>query len=248
MNKYKIIFFAVALSSSLYAQEEPSIEVEMPLESITPQKKWGKNRTHYLHTYINLGVGSNLDSREGLSNRVFSSWDFNFGVRYKLRLNNTFALNSDIFFGGQTFVFKVDKEAQQVLYPTIFKEITHERWDFGQIALAQGIRINFGKRGNHIGKFLDFGVFGQFNSRSDYTYVGTSIEDQNTNLTIREGEKIRSIDLERANNPSPFYDRGGLFSYGFYTRLGINRYAIASRYLIAGDFQMLTIGFELGIF
>ena len=156
---------------------------------------------------------------------------------------------SDFFFGGQSFTYNVASDYQQVLYTNTFNNIENERWDIGHFALAQGMRINFGKRGNAIGKYIDFGAFGQVHSMSDYNYIGTSRDGQeDARFTIVRGQKIQSADLVKAGSTEPFYDRGGYFAYGFYSRIGYDRFVLSGRYLVAGDFQFLTIGFELSLY
>lgn len=220
--------------------------LEMPAETTQPLKKWGKNRTHFFHAYFNFGFAGSLTAREGLSNNILGSGEFDLGFRYKLKLNNTFSLTSDLFFGGAFYSFDVAEDQRQILYTDVFSSIDRENWDNGRIALSQGLRINFGKRGNHIGKYVEAGVFGTANTRSWYRYQGKSLDDQNIELIVRKGERIRSVDLLGQDNE--FYDRGGIYNYGFYARMGINRYVLYSRYTIAGDFQLLTVGFELGLF
>ena len=105
-------------------------------------------------------------------------------------------------------------------------------------------RINFNRRGNMVGKYLDLGGFGAWNFARNHVYS-------------RKGFSTETFNWVEINERGIDYIEN--FQYGLEARLGTNRYALTCRYRLndlikkenamnLGELPRLSLGLEIGFF
>ncbi len=138
------LFVCVLTLLSIQAQE---VVMEERVSETYPKSIFGQNRTHFVHSYFSLGFILG-DTEQSFSNTKFGSGSLGFGIRYKLRLNNTFSTGLETEYRANKIAYSprsfYDKEK-------VFLQDWRNAWY---------VRINLGQRGNHMGKGIDLGVWG----------------------------------------------------------------------------------------
>ncbi len=203
----------------------------------------GQNLRHYNHWY--LEYGSIIPVKEDPGAKVKSPFAFSFsaGNRYKLKLNNYFAVGLGAAYSYTSFRLKQDAQKQ------IPNNITHrkEKYIFHALAADAFFRINFGKRGNIVGKFIDLGGYGSYAFSAKHEY-----EDK-----IKKPQMAGYTDTRQTNTGLQYINR---LNYGATVRMGINRYVLFGRYRISEIFDAnfktqvskaelarITVGVQIGL-
>ncbi len=225
-----LIFLLFSISIITFSQE---VLLGQDVKPDTLRPVFGPNLRHFAYGYLGIGVPVPFS---GTGNYVMPgvSSTLSFGIRYKRRLSNTFALGLDL---GMNFSgFRIKQDAGKTVPD---KEINRkEKFQVNTSVGSAYFRINAGRRGNYMGNYLDLGAFGGWNMAKKHKTV-----NDNTN-----GEKVKVITgkLSYIEN----------FSYGVLGRIGINRYTITARYRLSDIFTpsysipelpRLTIGVEVGL-
>jgi hypothetical protein len=153
MNKVTSIFACLfVLSMSVFAQEE-ILEMNPAVDTIEPVK--GPNRKHFVHPFMSFGLC--IDAGEtGAQVRQPRLDQFGFGFRYKRRLAEHFAWGWDLAYNVNDFALKQDlikTTPDSFIYDS-------QRMLFYNAQGGVYIRLNFGKRGNTLGKYLDLAGYG----------------------------------------------------------------------------------------
>ena len=126
--------------------------IDERVEVDTVEKKFGKNRKHYVHQFMAFGVPAGA-SKQGAEVKTFSSLDFKFGFRYKRKWSETLASGLEISYHGVEYRLK--QNSNKILPDTLLNDKEKILLYNGQIGIYQ--RFNFGDRGDIIGKFIDIG-------------------------------------------------------------------------------------------
>ena len=192
--------------------------------------KWGPNLKHYAHFYIDYGVFVDPSSKKFITSEVSFSDAFVFGVRYKLRIAQFYAMGLAVELGSDNFKMKNNFLTKAYDEKEIFKiyNTTFEYYN----------RINFGRRGNHLGKYIDFGVFGKWNFNPVNIYK----------------KKIENNWFKKSKTVLSGIDYFEPFVYGVKIRLGFNRYVISGSYRLnqlvseeGADFPKILVGLQIGL-
>ncbi|MBK7030814.1 MAG: outer membrane beta-barrel protein [Bacteroidales bacterium] len=208
--KQLILLCLVILACSLTAQE---IVFSKDVKSDTLRPTKGPNLKKFSHQY--LGFSFPVFTNEKLNyTKPFSSIAIDYGIRYKRRLNNTFAMGMDLSVNWAGYQIK-QKEGKSVPDSAINKK---EKFQVNSLTPALYFRINVGRRGNVIGNYLDLGAYGSFNWKT--AYITTNKNDND------EIVKVSTSRLSYMEN----------YSYGVLARIGINRLAISARYRLSNLF------------
>ena len=240
MKKIIVIISLVLFSSVLFAQE---IMMNETPDSLYKISKWGQNRKHYLNFYLDYGMavgkaeGSIFDIKYGLSR------EWKFGLRYKRRLCEHYAMGLDLSISEYRYYI-----AQ--FGTNVFPDIQmHEKEYLGlpMVGLEYYNRINFGRRGDKIGNYLDLGVYGTYT----YSAYQKFWDKFPTPINGATKAKITLSDLNYLTD----------LQWGFKARIGFNQFAIWASYrmsdwfnskvhnsLLSGEFPRTTIGIEIGFF
>jgi hypothetical protein len=141
-----------------------SVVLSETLGTDTLPEKFGPNLSNYLHTYVAYGFIMGNANTTGYQIDSYNSYEFNSGLRYKKKLSNNFAMGLNLNYHMQSFRLKQNNQ-KTLPSPTIYNK---EKFIINQIELEWYNRINFGKRGNIIGKYIDIGVYGDWVVSSKY--------------------------------------------------------------------------------
>ncbi len=205
-KKLIIAFMALFIFSFAYSQK---VLLEKTVDENPDIPKWGKNYLHYGHLYGNFGVfvgQSDADINYGLTN------SFGFGYRYKLKLLKHYAIGADLNLSFLNYNLKED-------YLGVFSNADKEKQKMRYKALSLELyqRINFGKRGNYIGNYIDIGFYTGFNFRTKLVAI-----DKSEGSFYTETKTIYK-NLDFIN----------YYSYGLNARIGINRWVVFAQYRLS---------------
>jgi len=207
--------FLVTLLLAFFVQgakaQEYVVSEDVAIDSII--EKRGPNRKHYRHSYMNFG--SCIDAGENGAQVKQPRIDhFTFGVRYKRRLAEHFALGYDINYTINDYALK-QQIGKKIPSDLLNKR---ERMIFNIFEGALFARINIGRRGNQLGKFIDLGGYGSV----------TVAHTHFTLNTLDDGSNVRT-----RTNGLKYFQR---FNYGVNARLGMNKLAIFGQYRMSDMF------------
>ncbi len=184
----------------------------------------GPNMRHFGQAYFGFGWIVDLDEEMGTAINPWKSGQLIFGYRYKLKLLSFYALGIDMNFKMNQYYFDGDDEnPEDSANPlaNVIGEKKHSLVNNG-IGLELYQRINIGKRGNSLGKYLDTGIRGQWNMANVEEYTLITKDDLYVGKTKVINRKLNYIEP---------------FSYGLSARLGINKYILYSYYRLSDTFK-----------
>lgn len=228
---FVILFLGLLAFSSLTAQE---IVIHEDVQGDTLVPEFGMNRKHYQHSFV--GGHFFLGEPGGPSGKIKTglSWALEYGIRYKRRFSNFFS-------GGMEWsVRRLEyfPQAWDMAEFPVAEELNNERLRLMQTGLGLYQRINFQKRrGDFIGRFLDLGVYGNWNFSSRHIYSFTN-----------EKEERVKVKTSRLSYVQPF-------DFGALVRLGFNNFVIRGSYRISDhfkddsgmeEFPRFSLGLEVG--
>jgi len=199
----------------------------------------GPNLKNYAHWYLEIGWFVDKVSGDSVEVNYGKTHTFTAGYRYKRKLTNWYAIGGDIQYGRLSYSIK---QNEVKAFPTTD---IHKRENFivNNIGAELYQRINIGKRGNAIGKYIDMAAYGNwgFNIRHFY-------EDKLdvANLYHAKQVKVRNKNL---NYAIPY-------NYGVRIRIGIERYAFSVTYRLSEllddtydfEFPRISLGIQIGLF
>ncbi|NVO21095.1 MAG: outer membrane beta-barrel protein [Bacteroidetes bacterium] len=227
--KSLLTLMIVCLSFFAFSQDIV-LSQDVKSDSIRPTN--GPNLKNYKHLYVGLGFPV-FTNEEVNYLKPGTSMVVDYGIRYKRRFNNTFALLADLSVNWASY--KIKQDDGKSVPDTVVND--KAKFQINSLTPALFARINVGKRGNYIGNYLDLGAYGNWNWKKSYKTVN----------------KIDNNQVERnAINRLSYIEP---FAYGLMARIGIGRYAISARYRMSDLFKdgihpelpRLTLGLELGI-
>ncbi len=201
--------------------------------------RYGPNRAFYQHLYLGFASVVGRPAGPGADLRYPQSGEFFLGLRNKWRLNTALAAGIDVRYAR--LQYQLRQNSTKLLPNTA----THyrEALSLSQVQLEPFGRLNFGRRGNIIGHYLDLSAWGGWALNTTHTY-----EDRpGANGSARTQVKEQRPDYLRR------------WSWGLGARLGSGRYAAVARYRLANTFGPTAdltypelprwlVGVELGIF
>ena len=238
MMKKNILLLSILLFSfSATFSQQVVFEQDVNKDTIVPTK--GPNLKNFSHLYFGFGLVLGSPDSTGSDINMGSSTDFIIGYRYKRKLSNFYAIGVDISYGATSFNLKQDSSK---LLPS--KELhDKEKINSNQLGLNLYNRFNFGKRGNHVGKFLDLGAYGHYTF--NYKHI---FKDQNeiANSLHSSATKVVNTGLVYTNP----------LNYGVQARIGVNRYVLYGSYRLSDQFKAnygfpelprLIVGFQIGL-
>lgn len=225
-----IISALVLLVHTSFAQE---ILLSENVNGDTIQPTKGPNLKHYTHLY--WGVLFPFVTNEDVAyTQPALTTITDFGLRFKRKLNKTFSVGTDFSFNWAKYRIKQD------ILKSIPDSESHlrEKFIINSLSPAVYARINFGRRGNSIGTYMDLGAYGSFNvKRAHFTYDEI------------DGE-IRRITTSRLKYMEKY-------AYGLLARIGTNNIALTAKYRLSNPFTeesgfaelpKLAVGLEIGVF
>jgi hypothetical protein len=214
--KYLFTFGFIILFSFSYAQE--TVLEEYPLSETA--STWGPGRENYVHLYAGYGMFADQAAGSAVQIHQLKSTEYRFGYRYKRRILKFWELGFDLSFANNSYSIVQDTLKR------LPDNITHnkQRISLSTFNFEVFERMVFGKRGDIMGTYLDFGVYG----------------------SILAGSQIKSLD--KYNESDPFYAKKRitmdkklefteLYNYGVSVRLGRNKTALFAKYRLTDIFK-----------
>jgi len=185
----------------------------------------GPNERHYGHFYLGIGAIPDFDEETGSKINFWRSGNIVFGYRYKLKLLSFYAWGFDASYSQHNYFMGDDSDnpynpLNPLTLTTDEKKYVITNNDF---SLEFYQRINFGKRGNSLGYYLDLGVSGQWN------FMVKELVKQE--LDSNQAYYKKSRDVRR----NPRYNEP--FGYSAVGRIGIERWVIYGVYRISDYFN-----------
>lgn len=228
-----LVFFCIAASSQ-------EIVFQYNVDTSFTQKQYGQNLKHYFHAYIGGGSIVGEHYSDTIQINYGKSYLASFGLRYKYKISSFYSIgySSELKYSAynikqnqsKSFIDKIGHLNEKIRLFTFCIEFYN--------------RINFGKRGNIIGKYIDLGIYADVSFASAHI-----ITDEKTG--INSGKKsdieIKTKSLKYIN-PS---------NYGFIARLGYNKISFFTIYRVSqlftpssgfSDLPKITAGMQLAIF
>lgn len=147
-----------AIAQRVLVHEEPDTSGEIPM--------FGPNRSVYVHQLVKIGAFM-PPYDDGLSLNPWCT-SMSYELRTKAKICSWNALVLD--FGYRCDRFSFPKKGTQII-PYFGYDIKRERLSLHNVSFALCDRINFGRRGNILGIYLDFGFYGDFLFRSSHLMV-----------------------------------------------------------------------------
>ncbi len=221
----------IVLAGSAFSQEIVFSE-DVASDTVRPTR--GPNLKKFMHPYIAIGFPFHTDEALDYTKAGASSV-FDYGVRFKRKLNNTFAVGMDISMNWAAYKIK-QKDGKSV--PDSIRH-DQEKFQVNSLTPAVYARINVGRRGNYIGNYLDLGAYGSWNFRRAHKTTDKNSQDE-----------LVKVMTTRLDYMEPL-------SYGVLARIGVNRYVLTARYRLSDLFTessklpelpRLSAGIEFGLF
>ncbi|MCC6251013.1 MAG: hypothetical protein IT238_00965 [Bacteroidia bacterium] len=224
MNKkrFYLLFFMVIVFCHTQAFSQKQI-IHHNLKQDTLKTNKGPNARKFSYSYLNFG-GIIPDSKVIHPQR---SHEIGFGRVFKRRINNVFSLGNDLAFLYRNYNIK---DTANYAFPPGAK-LKQERIYTRNLQLKPWLRINYGKRGNTLGKFIDIGAYGEWSFARTHYY-----KFENPKGTP-EGVKAEYI-LRKHDWFLPF-------NYGAMVRLGFNKWGIYGTYRLSNMFKTNRYFIEL---
>lgn len=177
----------------------------------------GQNLRKYNHWFVNLGFltphSNNHYVKYGLSNEL------GFGYRTKRKISEHYAIGLDFSYQYRNYSLK-----NLVKYPGVDSlNVTRERYVQRGIQVDFYQRINYGKRGNFLGKYVDLVVWGELPFWNFHTYkfsmpVSQNAYGKNGKITLRN------------------FNWDETFLYGVQLRIGFNKNILYANYRLSNLF------------
>lgn len=227
---------------SVQAYPQTVILEEVPAKNYVADK-YGPNRMHYLYGFSGVGVHINTEPVLGTKIKTFNTFNFVLGSRYKLRFNDYFST------GISLSHFYDEYEPEQNTYK-IFPAAginKYEKLIFYGFNSDVYLRLNFEKRGNRMGNYIDLGFFGAYSYTVKHK-IKNETDDNNDPLAYKSY-------IVSQYNPG-FINKG---SYGFAGRISLYNVVLFVRCrmsdlvteyykqnVVNAELPNLDIGFQFG--
>ncbi len=221
MKKILFSVFFICLLSSLYSQD---VLIDKDVQK-QYRGKTGPNMRHYGHIYTGYALVTDFDEQTGTSIVWWRSGQYIFGYRYKLKLLSFYAIGLDLSYKRTSYFFEgVSENPFDPANPlTTNVERDRHRLINNGFGIEFYHRINFGKRGNTLGKYLDTGIRAQWN-----------VADTE-NILIKDDDPDLPSQRKRIKNRGLTYIMP--FSYGLTARFGFNKIIIHANYRLSDYFK-----------
>jgi hypothetical protein len=242
MQKSTIFTTLILLSllTKTYAQDI-IFERRIERDSLVFTADEGPNSKSYTYPYIGFGFAAMPAMNDSIKMKYGSSWSFHMGYIHKWRINNHYALAYGMQYTYYSYNFK---PFSKNLASVGNAYLESEKFSFNALGLEFINRINFGRRGNVMGTYLDLGVFANFNFKSAHKLEWKL--DNSDNADYEEEEQEFS---------GPVYMNN--FEYGARVRFGRNQFVVFADYRLSDLFNddalfaapsPLTVGIQFGLF
>ncbi len=192
----------------------------------------GPNGALYVHSFLGAGtiVPINLsDSAAIKENGQSNTWFL--GTRYKFKLNETFALGFDVVYAHYKYQIK-QTDSLNIFSPN--KKNDSQKLNLNTIGVSPFVRINFGHRGNTLGKYLDLFADG------NYVFGSALIAKNKVNAADGNGGEVMRNTVRKLDYVSKLQAYVG-------ARFGVNHFEIFGRYRASNMFKHSDNFYSIGV-
>ncbi len=209
----KTLLFA-ALSLAVLCSGAQTVIIAEDVNNTDEKSDFGMNRKHYSHSFLGLQFVVATPEMAGADIVYGRSRSLEYGYRYKRKLSETFSFGSEIMARRHGYHIKQTKE--KLVPDNIIRD--REKLVFLDAGIGVYKRINFGQRGNYIGRFVDAGGWASWNFHSRHVYF---YQEEGVSVRVRKsGIKY----------PAPF-------NYGVLVRIGFNNIVVKGTYRMSDLFK-----------
>ena len=230
MKNILLIAFILTIQINVFSQT-PVLSEEVDLNKEVP--KYGQNRKNYGHFYASLGTAIGKSEGTLLEVNSWKSSYFDLGYRYKLRLFEYNAVGFQLYYNYYSYRLEYETGIGSPI-------IVHDKDKIRTSNFGLGIydRINFGKRGDHLGKYLDLGAYGEIALSRIHYY-----KQKQSNGEVLKAELSKLNALEKLN-------------YGVFANFGFNKFVIFGKYRLSDmitdidkydEMPRLVVGLQVGM-
>ena len=236
VNKLSGLLCALLLGINFAAWGQ-QVLVQANVADDTVKTTFGPNRRYFGHAYLGYGLVAGQAGTGAKIQHGGASAELRGGGRFKTRLSQALAVNLDL--GYSYLRYELEQNAQKLVpSPTL-----HRREGLGlhQIYSEISLRLNAGRRGNSVGRYVDLLAGGSWVAATRH---------------VSEDEPAPGISRVETTEYGLPYLRRWTGNVG--TRLGIDRYALAARYRLSPAFgpayaawpelPRWVVGLEIGLF
>ena len=217
MKRFVVMLSFAIISSNGYAQ---LTYMKKELAKDTIQSSIGPNRKKFSHFFIGFAIPFGQPDSAGATVKNLSSGATILGFQYKRRFTNFLGAGFQLAYRSEYFRLKQD--SNKILPNSI--QHKKEKLTFGQVQAGLYIRINYGKRGDRVGNYIDLGGYSSYIvSSTHYTRDVFPIANA-SGATISEVHNHRLVFIEP-------------LQYGLEARVGFNRYAFWATYRLSNIFN-----------
>ena len=219
------------------ATRAQQVLVQANVANDTLKTTFGPNRRWFGHGYVALGLVVGLAETGAKLRYGFPSAEARVGGRLKLRLSQSVALCGDLAYAYLRYEL-AQEAGKRVPAPALH---LRENLALYQLATEVALRLNYGRRGNVVGRYLDLLAGGSWAAGTRHTTEDVPVPGINSLVTTESG----LLYLRRFGGSV-----GG--------RLGFDRYALVVRYRLSPAFASgygawpelprWVVGIEVGVF
>lgn len=214
----KSFLFVVVLGIFSLDGSAQTIELEQDVNEDTVISNFGKNRKHYFSSYFGFGVIPGQLETDSIQLKSGESTKLTYGLYYKYKVAKPYSLLASLTYGLSQFEFETADN---------FK---YNRLNVNDVEFEFANRINFGKRGNTIGNYFEFGISG------DYVFATKQQTKQiiDDPLVNHKTRKVALTGLSFIEKPN----------YTAHARIGMNKFVLTADYRLS-DLTNNNVNFDL---
>jgi len=233
MKKIYTILLALCIGSFQYAKSQEIVLSEL-VQQDSVKGKWGQNLSNWMHFYGAFGFITTYEQNN--SSPIYfgkaSNWEL--GLRYKKRITNWLAIGANVSY--DFYNYRIEQSTDKTL-PDSILFYDKQKIVLNTFSLQPFLRINYGRRGNKIGNYVDFGFF--------YNFVFSAAEKQKGTPAGLDKVKIKNLNYIADNY------------YGFYVNIGFGRWVVYAKYNYSpiiktnsnfANLPPLSFGLQFGFF
>ena len=190
MMKHLITFLLITFCLSITGQE---ILLHKKTEEILAEDDFGPNKKKYVHSMLSVGFNFGLQEENVSLIRGWSSFSLGYGVRTKRRLSNTFSLGYDVRCELNQYRYRPHERSlfQQFYSAPEPDSLLVDKLSYSSAQFAPYFRINMGKRGNHLGKYIDLSVYGELMITSSHAVKFKHPNDDQVNRSTLKTRRLK---------------------------------------------------------
>ncbi len=197
------------------------MEQDVNQDTIIPEK--GPNRKHFSSVYFSGGFILGPQAADtSIQMDGMKSWEMRFGFYNKFKVTNWYSMVLDAAYHRQAFYTETESDITR-----------YDKLIMNNVSAGFMNRINFGKRGDRVGNYLELGV------SSDFAFM---IRKKTYTTLDSDTDHFNSL-KQTWNNPDYVND---LNYYGD-VRLGFNHYVVYGRYRLSEIFNEGAKGAQMPV-